>query len=83
MSGKNVGDSPKSVEILIKYGCDIYKKDEDGNNAIHISASTCALESMKVYKKHFGSEVFKIRNDEGMDCMMVAPALVMSYISSF
>lgn len=72
MHGVDVSDSPESIKILIKHGSDIYKKDKDGNNAIHISASTCALDSLKVWREYFGNEIFKVKNDDGLDCMLAA-----------
>lgn len=72
LGGAGIGDSPESVYILTKHGCQIMTEDHDGNNAIHISASTSALGCMKVWNEVYGPEVFEKPNQNGLDCMFLA-----------
>ena len=69
LNGKDIGDSPESLRVQIKHGSDIDIIDNDGNKAVHISCSTCGLETQKIWYESYGQEILKTRNEHGQDCI--------------
>ena len=66
-----ITDSPEALTIQLNNGADYNITDHDGNTAIHISCSTSGIKTQKVWYEFFGTDILKLRNETGQDCLNI------------